>query len=62
MQLLEARNNTKTFVELRQLVADIDLDHNRKLSFLEFACAIFNTVSYILLYSIFAFCFFATPT
>lgn len=45
MQLLEARHETKTFVELRQLVSDIDLDQNRKLSFLEFACAIFHAVS-----------------
>jgi len=42
MRLLEKRNETKTFTELRQMVADIDLDKNRKLSFLEWACAIFN--------------------
>jgi len=42
LRLLESRNSTKTFRELREMVADIDLDHNRKLSFLEWACAIFN--------------------
>jgi len=41
MRLLEARNNTKTFKELRQMVSDIDVDKNRKLSFLEWACAIY---------------------
>jgi len=33
MQLLEGRNQTKTFVELRKMVQDIDLDQNRELSF-----------------------------
>jgi hypothetical protein len=42
MRLLESRNETKTFKELREMVADIDLDKNRKLSFLEWACAIFK--------------------
>jgi len=42
MRLLEKRNQTKTFKELRQMVADIDLDKNRKLSFLEWACAIYS--------------------
>jgi len=42
MHLLESRNQTKTFRELRSMVAEIDLDQNRKLSFLEWACAIFS--------------------
>lgn len=40
MMLLESRNSTKTFRELRQMVTDIDFDQNRELSFLEWACAI----------------------
>lgn len=42
MRLLESRNETKTFTELRQLVNDIDIDKNRKLCFLEYACAYFQ--------------------
>lgn len=42
MQIMEARHNTLTFVELRQKVKDIDLDQNRELSFLEWACFIYN--------------------
>jgi len=42
MQLLEKRGETKTFKELRVMVAEIDLDKNRKLSFLEWACAIYK--------------------
>jgi len=42
MRLLESRNETKTFRELRESVAEIDIDKNRKLCFLEWACAIFN--------------------
>jgi len=42
MRLLEARNQTKTFKELRQMVSEIDIDKNRMLSFLEWACAIYN--------------------
>jgi len=42
MRLMESRNNTKTFVELRDMVVEIDVDKNRKLSFLEWACAIYG--------------------
>jgi hypothetical protein len=42
MMLLEARNSTKTFTELRAMVAEIDYDKNRRLSFLEWCCAIYN--------------------
>lgn len=42
MQILEARDNVTSFVELRKLVAQIDVDKNRKLSFLEWACAIYK--------------------
>ena len=34
MMLLEARGETKTFRELRQMVADMDIDTNHRLSFL----------------------------
>jgi len=42
LRLLESRDQTKTFKEMRQMVADIDIDKNRKLSFLEWACAIYS--------------------
>jgi hypothetical protein len=42
MHLLEKRGETKTFKELRAMVESIDLDRNRKLSFLEWACAIYK--------------------
>jgi len=42
MRMLEARGETKTFKELRQMVSDIDLDKNRKLCFLEWCCAVFK--------------------
>eukprot|EP01092_Planopodium_desertum_P005003 TRINITY_DN21287_c0_g1_i2.p1 TRINITY_DN21287_c0_g1~~TRINITY_DN21287_c0_g1_i2.p1 ORF type:complete len:342 (-),score=112.37 TRINITY_DN21287_c0_g1_i2:100-1125(-) len=42
MQLLEARGDTHTFKELRAKVSEIDLDKNRNLSFLEWACFVFN--------------------
>jgi len=42
LRLLEARGETKTFVELRKAVADIDLDKNRKLCFLELCCSVFK--------------------
>jgi len=42
MQLLEFRGHTKTFRELREMVVEMDLDHNHKLSFLEYACAIYK--------------------
>jgi hypothetical protein len=44
MRLLEARGETKSFKELRQMVADIDVDQNHKLSFLEWACGVFSKV------------------
>ena len=40
--LLEHRNNTKTASEIRQLLANIDKDKNHKVSFIEWACAIFE--------------------
>ncbi len=42
MRLLESRGETRTFQELRAMVEKIDLDKNRKLSFLEWACAVFG--------------------
>jgi len=42
MRFLDSMSKTKTFKELRQMVVDIDVDHNRKLSFLEWACAIYS--------------------
>jgi hypothetical protein len=39
--MLEARGEAKSLKEIRLLVQDIDLDRNHKLSFLEWACAIF---------------------
>jgi len=42
LRLLEARKETKTVAELRQLVKDIDLDHNHKLCFLELCCSVFK--------------------
>jgi len=42
LHLLESRGETKTASELRKLIADIDQDKNRKLSFLEFSCAVLN--------------------
>jgi len=41
LRLLEARKETKTARELRTMVADIDFDSNRKLSFLEWSCCVF---------------------
>jgi len=42
LRLLEYRGETKRVVELRQMVKEMDYDHNRELSFLEWACAYFN--------------------
>jgi len=42
LRLLEFRKETKTVSELRQLVKDIDLDHNHKLCFLELCCSVFK--------------------
>jgi len=42
LRLLESNYATKTFKELRVMIADIDKDQNKKLSFLEWACAFFE--------------------
>ncbi len=42
LRLLEARKETKRFVELREMVKDMDYDKNRELSFLEWCCAYFS--------------------
>ena len=42
LQLLEFRGDTRTFRELRTLVAEMDLDNNHKISFVEYACAIYK--------------------
>jgi len=42
LRLLESINSTKTARELRDMVSEIDKDKNRKLSFLEWACAFFQ--------------------
>jgi len=42
MRLLEARGETKRFVELRQMVQEMDYDQNRELSMLEWACAYYG--------------------
>jgi 2-hydroxychromene-2-carboxylate isomerase len=42
MMLLESRGETKTAVELRAMVAEIDMDHNHTVNFLEWCCAIYN--------------------
>ena len=42
MMLLESRGETKTAVELRAMVAEIDKDHNHKVNFLEWCCAIYK--------------------
>jgi hypothetical protein len=39
---MEYRSATKTATELRAMIADMDKDKNRKLSFIEFACAYFQ--------------------
>lgn len=42
MMLLESRGETKTAVELRAMVAEIDQDHNHHVNFLEWCCAIYS--------------------
>lgn len=42
MMLLESRGETKTAVELRAMVAEIDKDHNHTVNFLEWCCAIYH--------------------
>lgn len=42
MMLLESRGETKTAVELRAMVADIDKDHDHKVNFLEWCCAVYK--------------------
>lgn len=42
MMLLEYRGETKTFRELRAMVAEMDIDNNHKLSFLEYSCALYK--------------------
>ena len=42
MRLLEARNETKTYTELVELLKSIDADMDGKISFLEFACSVFR--------------------
>lgn len=39
---MEYRDATKTAVELRQMIADMDYDKNHMLSFVELACAYFQ--------------------
>jgi len=48
-RFLESVNKTKTARELREMVAQIDHDKNRKLSFLEWACAYFGKSMDVLL-------------
>ena len=42
MMLLESRKETKTALELRETFAEIDVDKNHKLSFLEWCCYVYN--------------------
>jgi len=42
LRLLESRKETKRFVELRDMIKEMDFDGNRQLSFLEWACAYFS--------------------
>jgi tetrahydromethanopterin S-methyltransferase subunit H len=42
MMLLESRGETKTAVELRQMVKDIDKDGNHRVSFVEWCCAVYD--------------------
>ena len=42
LRLLEARNETKTYTELRELLKEIDRNHNNMLNLLEWLCAVFN--------------------
>ena len=38
MMLLEARGETKTALELREMVREMDKNHDHKLNFLEWSC------------------------
>jgi len=40
MRLMEARGETKTVKELHHMIAEMDVDKNRKLAFLELCCAL----------------------
>jgi WD40 repeat protein len=42
MMMLESRDETTSFIELRNKVRDIDLHEKRNLSFLEWCCAVFD--------------------
>jgi len=42
MRLLESRGETKRYVELRQMVKDMDFDNNREVCMLEWACAYYG--------------------
>lgn len=42
LMLLEARGDTKTVLEMRETFARIDANNNRKISFLEWLCYVFN--------------------
>lgn len=42
LYILERRGTAKTATELRQMIADMDKDHNHKISFLELCCAMFG--------------------
>jgi hypothetical protein len=42
LMLLEARGDTKTVLEMRETFAKIDANNNRKISFLEWLCYVFE--------------------
>jgi hypothetical protein len=42
LMLLESRGETKTVLEMREIFARIDINHNHKVSFLEWLCYIFE--------------------
>jgi Ca2+-binding EF-hand superfamily protein len=42
LMLLEYRGETKTFLELRAMVSDMDSDGNHRISFLEWCCALYQ--------------------
>ena len=50
MMMLESRREVKTFAEMRSAVRDIDLHAKRNLSFLEWACGVFDK-SWIVLHT-----------
>jgi hypothetical protein len=51
MMMLESRSETKTFAQMRNAVRDIDLHAKRNLSFLEWACGVFDK-SWIVLHTV----------